>query len=152
MDLDWRKWVRRLVTIWRSSLLVRTVAITLVLSTLAVGVIGAFVSITVGNNLSHSRTQQLLPQADNATSLVQNLFNTTNGTGATTSTEDAAGTAYTDVLQSASNSSHFRIAILRSPGQPGAHVPSDRATPSPNFTIGLISKTLRAEVQTNANK
>jgi two-component system sensor histidine kinase MtrB len=149
MSFDWRAWLRRLPRLWRSSLQLRTVAITLVLSALAVGIIGASVSVAVGNNLFHSRTQQLLAQAASANSLVQSLFSTTVGQGATTSTEDAASAAYTDVLQSSSNSSDTRIAILRSRGQPGPHVPSDLATPdpSPQFTIRLISASLRTEVE-----
>ncbi|MCU1599101.1 MAG: two-component system, OmpR family, sensor histidine kinase MtrB [Actinomycetota bacterium] len=151
MAFDWREWLRRGLRLWRSSLQVRTVAITLVLSTLAVGIIGAYVSISVGTNLFHSRTQQLLSQADRATSLVQNLFNSTSGQAGTTSTEDAAGTAYTDVLESSSNTAGTLIAILRSPGQPGPHVPNDIATQGQTPpTTQLISQALRKEVAASA--
>ncbi|MCU1470282.1 MAG: histidine kinase [Glaciihabitans sp.] len=149
-DFDWRAWLSRLVRVWRSSLQVRTVAITIVLSTIAVGIIGAYVSISVGTNLFHSRTQQLLVQADRATSIVQSLFNSTNGPGSTTTTESAATTAYTDVLQSSSNTSGTFIAILRSPHQSGPHVPSDVATPPGPEATKLISAELRTRVQATA--
>jgi two-component system sensor histidine kinase MtrB len=152
MRFDWRDWLRRAVRLWRSSLQVRTVAITLILSTVAVGVIGAYVSITVGNNLFHSRTSQLLTQAGRANSLVQNLFDTTAGQGSTTTTESAAGTAYTDVLQSSSNTAGTLIAILRIPGQRGPHVPNDIATQGQTPpTTQLISQALRDEVAASSS-
>ena len=107
---DWRGWFGRGVRLWRSSLLVRTVAITLILSTVAVGVIGAYISISVGSSLFSSRRDQLLTQASRATATVQSLFDATSEQGATTDIEDAASTAYSDVLLS--NASTARIAIL----------------------------------------
>ncbi|HEY4268522.1 MAG TPA: MtrAB system histidine kinase MtrB [Galbitalea sp.] len=150
-DFDWRAWVSRGIRLWRSSLQLRTVAITILLSALAVFVIGAYVSISVGTNLFHSRTEQLLSQADRATSLVQNLFNSSSGPGATVTTESAATTAYTDVLQSSSNTSNTLIAILRTPGQKGPHVPNDVATPPGPEATKLISSELRKRVQAASN-
>ena len=149
-DFDWRAWVRRGLRVWRSSLQLRTVAITILLSTIAVGIIGAYISFTVGTNLFHSRTQQLLVQADRATSLVQNLFNTTTGQGATTSTEEAATTAFSDVQQSSANTTGTLIAILRSPGQRGPHVPANVATT--NSTVKLVPDDLRKRVAASAKQ
>ncbi len=151
-DFDWRSWVSRVLRLWRSSLQFRTVATTILLSAVAVGIIGAYVSISVGTNLFHSRTQQLLAQADRATSLVQTLFNSTNGQGATTTTESAATTAYSDVLQSSANTSGTLIAILRSPNQTGPHVPNDVATPPGPEATKLISAELRHKVESTRDQ
>ena len=141
---DWRSWLRRALRLWRTSLLTRTVTITLLLSTLAVGVIGAYIAISVGNNLFDSRRDQLLAQAARATGTVQNAFNLTTGQGSTVNTEDATSTAYSDVLQSSANSSTTQIAILRTPGQSGPRVPIDIGT-SPT-TRNLVSSALRKVV------
>jgi two-component system sensor histidine kinase MtrB len=149
-DFDWRALLSRGIRLWRSSLQVRTVAITILLSAIAVGGIGAYVSISVGTNLFHSRSAQLLAQADRATSIVQTLFNTTTGQGATTNVEDAASTAYSDVLQSSSNTAGTLIAIRRSPGQSGPHVPSDVATTKD--TVALIPADLRKRILASATE
>jgi two-component system sensor histidine kinase MtrB len=141
---DWRSWLRRALRLWRTSLLTRTVAITLLLSTLAVGVIGAYIAISVGNNLFDSRRDQLLAQAARATGTVQNAFNLTTGQGSTLNTEDATSTAYSDVLQSNASTADAQIAILRTPGQSGPRVPIDIATTS--STKNLVSSALRKVV------
>ncbi len=143
---DWRGWLRRGVRLWRTSLLTRTVSITLLLSTLAVGIIGSYVAISVGNNLFDSRRDQLLAQATRATGTVQNAFNLTIGQGSTINIEDATSTAYTDVLQSnASATGTTQIAILRTPGQSGPRVPVDVAT-NGNATKNLVSSSLRKTI------
>ena len=143
---DWRGWLRRGVRLWRTSLLTRTVSITLLLSTLAVGIIGSYVAISVGNNLFDSRRDQLLAQAARATGTVQNAFNLTIGQGSTINIEDATSTAYTDVLQSnATATGTTQIAILRTPGQSGPRVPVDVAT-NGNATKNLVSSSLRKTI------
>ena len=53
--LTWRSWLLRAQRLWRSSLQVRTVTISVVMSTIAVGIIGAYMSISVGANLFDTR-------------------------------------------------------------------------------------------------
>jgi two-component system sensor histidine kinase MtrB len=145
---NWRDWLRRLVKLWRSSLQLRTVAATIVLSAIAVGVIGAYVSISVGTNLFESRRDQLLSQAERATATVQTAFNATAESG----TESAALNAYTVVLQTNATTAGTLVAILRSPGQPGPRVPIDIATQPSDFTKSLISPELRAKVAASSNE
>jgi two-component system, OmpR family, sensor histidine kinase MtrB len=140
-NFNWRRWLRNAVRLWRTSLLTRTVSITLLLSTVAVGVIGAYISISVGTNLFDARRDQLLAQAARATSTVQNAFNLTTGQGSTVNIEDATSTAYSDVLQSSAGTD---IAILRTPGQSGPRVPTDVATTP--ATKKLVSSGLRKTV------
>ena len=140
---DWRGWLRRGVRLWRTSLLTRTVSITLILSALAVGIIGSYIAISVGTKLFDSRRDQLLSQAARATGTVQNAFNLTIGQGSSVNIEDATSTAYSDVLQS-NASPGTQIAILRTPGQSGPRIPVDVATgPS---TKTLVSSALRRVV------
>ena len=141
---DWRSWLRRGLRLWRTSLLTRTVTITLLLSTVAVGVIGAYIAISVGNNLFDARRGQLLTQAARATGTVQNAFNLTTGQGSTVNTEDATSTAYSDVLQSSASTAGTQIAILRTPGQSGPRVPIDIGTTT--TTKNLVSAALRKVV------
>ncbi len=139
---EWRRWLRRGIRQWRTSLLTRTVTLTLLLSTIAVLVIGGFISISVGNNLFDSRRDQLLAQASRATATVQSAFNLTSEQGSTLDLEDATSTAYSDVLQSSANTSGTtQIAILRSPHQPGPRVPTDVGTTPDTKT--LVSSALR---------
>jgi two-component system sensor histidine kinase MtrB len=151
-DWDWREWLSRLVRLWRTSLQLRTVASTVLLSALAVGIIGAYISISVGTNLFDSRLGQLLPQAERASGTVQTLFNATAGQGATTNTEDASGTAFAAVLQSNASTAGTLIAILRTPGQSGPRVPSDLATLPTATTVSLISSALRQKVAASATQ
>lgn len=66
-DFDWRAWLQRMATLWRSSLQLRTVAITVVLSGVAITVIGATMAFSVGANLFDSRKTQLISTSENAT-------------------------------------------------------------------------------------
>ena len=65
-DFSWRAILRHAGRLWRTSLQLRTVAITVVLSTLAVSIIGAYVSVSVGTNLFDSRRDQLLASSARA--------------------------------------------------------------------------------------
>jgi two-component system sensor histidine kinase MtrB len=149
-DFDWREGLSRLVRLWRTSLQLRTVASTVVLSAVAVGIIGAYMSISVGANLFDSRLSQLLAQSERASGTVQTLFNATAEQGATTDTEDASNNAYSQVLQSNASTAGTLIAILRTPGQSGPRVPSDVATTT--TTTNLISETLRKRVAASATE
>jgi two-component system sensor histidine kinase MtrB len=147
---NWRKWLRSAVRLWRTSLLTRTVSITLILSTLAVGIIGVYIAFSVGTNLFDARRDQLLAQAARATSTVQNAFYLTTGEGSTANIEDATSTAYTDVLQSNASTPGIQIAILRTPGQSGPRVPVD-VTTNGLATKDLVSSALRKTVADSKN-
>ena len=73
-DLDWRAWLDKLGRLWRSSLQVRTVAITVLLSAVAVFVIGGYMSFSVGTNLFDSRRVDLTATSEKATLAGQRIF------------------------------------------------------------------------------
>ena len=74
-DWDWRGFLERLARLWRSSLQLRTVITTVVLSGLAVIVIGASISFSVGANLFDLRKDQVLSTSATAVLTGQSVFN-----------------------------------------------------------------------------
>ena len=73
----WQAFLRLLgapFRLWRSSLLTRTVAITVTLSGLAVTVIGGYMSLTIADSLFTGRVNQILSETARATSTAQALF------------------------------------------------------------------------------
>ncbi len=145
-DFDVRAWIERLRRLWSTSLQLRTVAITVVLSGVAVAIIGAFMSFSVGTNLFDDRRAQLIGTSQNATLAGQSVFdNATEQTGVVdldATMQDAA-----DAIASAasSGSRNTQFAILRSPGQEG---PSE-ITSGLNID-SIISPELRTAVQGSA--
>ncbi|NEM90825.1 MtrAB system histidine kinase MtrB [Galbitalea soli] len=148
MQFDWRSWLARLTHLWSSSLQFRTVAATVVLSSIAVGIIGSYVSFSIGTNLFDARRDQLLAASANANDAVQTLFNSTADQGGSTDVENAATDAFNLILRSNANASTTgtRIAILRSPDQPGPRVPADLASIPGRATELLVSPELRKAV------
>jgi two-component system sensor histidine kinase MtrB len=113
----WRVWLDRSTRLWRESLQLRTIAITLALSVIAVTVIGLYVSSSVRSNLFDQRREQVVAEAGRATLAAQQEF---------TQAEDL-GSADLQSVQSAATEAIQRIvstaplvAFLRVPGEPGA--------------------------------
>ncbi|CAN5282672.1 two-component system sensor histidine kinase MtrB [soil metagenome] len=141
-QFDWRGLVRGAASIWRTSLQVRTVAITVVLSALAVTAIGGFMSYSVGNNLFNSRVQQLLRVSQLANDAAQDRF-TQAGESATPDLEGAMKAAIQAAAATAGAGS-TSIAILRTPGQDGPNLPTDLTTGG--FQGTMVSQSLRDRV------
>ena len=73
----WRAFLQGLaapVDMWRSSLLARTVTLTVGLSGLAVTLIGGYMSLTIADNLFAGRTDQILGETTRAATVAQTLF------------------------------------------------------------------------------
>lgn len=143
--VDWRAWIARLVTLWRSSLQVRTVAITVVLSAIAVFLIGGYISVSVGTNLYDARRAELEATSANATLTGQRFFDESVEQLGTDDLDVLIYDAARDIAAAASTPAGTQYAILRTPGQPGAPSPQDIA--SRGLDAGLISPELRESVQ-----
>src|SRR5512133_76471 len=82
--VDWRSWgswrrlTRRLRRSWRSSLQFRTVAITVVASGAAIGLVGVYMSVSVGNDLFQSRLTQVLVDSNRATAAAQGILDSSD--------------------------------------------------------------------------
>ena len=147
-DFDVRAWIDRLVQLWSTSLQLRTVAITVVLSGVAVAVIGGYMSFSVGSNLFDARRDQLISTSQNATLAGQRVFDDATeqlGTEDLDATmqdaaDEIASAAASNVGQNSTSSTQY--AILRTPGQQG---PSE-ITSNPDIAR-LISPELRKAVE-----
>jgi len=129
MRVDWRNWregLRRIARLWRGSLRIRTVAITVLLSAIAITAIGAYISTSVSSNLFQQRLQQVTTQAGRATTSAQTVFTQTQDLSDSTDFESAEDNA-TSAIQ-ATVSSATLIAILRAPDQPGPSLMENRAS------------------------
>ena len=144
--LDWRDWPRTIARLWRSSLQLRTVAITVILSSLTVGIIGAYMSLSVGSNLFDLRRSQVLDSSSRATLAAQGRYD------AVEDSDSVDLDSVTQLALSAANqaaSSPTTIAILRTPGQPGPGSPVDRISGS---DAALISPELRSSVASSEER
>ena len=136
-DWDWRGFIERLARLWRSSLQLRTVVTTVVLSGFAVIVIGAFISVSVGNNLFEQRKDQVLTTSATAVLSGQSVFN--DATEQLTSEDlDVTGVS---AITAVSQVSGADVAIL--PGNGECRI--SRQT-SAGFDEELISPELRTKV------
>lgn len=135
LRFDWRDWLSRLLRLWSRSLRVRTVAITVVLSAIAVTVIGAYISTSVSSNLFDQRLKQVTTEASRATTSAQAVFSQAQELSQDTdleTVEDNATTAIKGIVSSAP-----LVAILRSPGQDGPSLMENRASEGFNETLYL---------------
>ena len=129
MRVDWRNWrdvPRRLARMWGGSLRIRTVAITVLLSAIAITAIGAYISTSVSSNLFSQRLTLITTEASKATLGAQQVFTqaaTLSETSDLESVEDNATSAIKGTV-----SSLPLIAILRVPGQDGPSLMENRAS------------------------
>jgi two-component system sensor histidine kinase MtrB len=144
--LDWRAWLGRLGSMWRSSLQLRTVAFTVVLSAIAVFIIGGYMSFSVGTNLFDSRREQLTATSENATLAGQRIFTEAAEQLSSEDIEVTTESAASVIARAASTTSGTEFAILRTPGQEGQRSPADIRSPGLN-TDAVISPELRKAVQ-----
>ena len=144
---DWRSLGNRAASLWRASLQLRTVAISVALSALAVGIIGAYISFSIGNNLFALRLEQALDSAERSNLAAQARFDAAEN-GSSADLQNAMDTAAQAALQSASTSgvdTQTLLAILRSDGQSGPRIPINKVSPGLD-TQTVIPKELVALV------
>jgi two-component system, OmpR family, sensor histidine kinase MtrB len=141
---SWRSWPGSIAGLWRSSLQFRTVSITVLLSGVAIVIVGAYMSVSIGNDLFQSRLSQVLLDSNRATTAAQGVLDSSDATdrvqvqmllGSTTTTISAA-------------SSSNLIAVFRVPGQePSTVAPQDFSRFG--ASTDAITPELRAAVQEN---
>jgi two-component system, OmpR family, sensor histidine kinase MtrB len=121
--VDVRALADRLLHLWRGSLQLRTVAITVLLSTIAVTVIGGFISTSVRANLFDSRRVQVVDEAERATVNAQTEF-TSSAETADRQDLDVVRARVQEIIQRSTPSQDL-LAILRAPDQPGVGAMQD---------------------------
>jgi two-component system, OmpR family, sensor histidine kinase MtrB len=141
---SWRSWPRRVVARWRSSLQFRTVTITVLLSGLAIVMVGVYMSASIGNDLFQSRLNQVLLDSNRATTAAQGILDSSDASDRV-QIQALLGSAQTSIT--AASSSRL-IAVFRVPGQdPSTVAPQDFSRFGES--TGAISPALRAAVQEN---
>jgi len=140
---DWRATLARAVQRWRSSLQLRTVALTVVLSGLAVTVIGGYVVTSVRANLFDQYREQVVAEAGRAILAAQGEFTQADESGVDDDLEVVQYNAFTAMR--AIISSQPLVAMLRAPGQTGQPLVDDQA--SGEFSEAtMVSPALRTAV------
>ena len=144
--LRWRTWLPRVAGAWRSSLLFRTVAITVVLSGVAVTVIGTSIAVSIGANLTDQRREQVEAESQRATLLAQNIFDSATATEGSDQAglEALQNEAQAAVLSSTTSPGGTSIAILRTPGQTTARALQNVA--SAGFPDRVVTTEMRDAV------
>lgn len=141
--MRWRAFRAAVVRTWRTSLQFRTVAITVVLSGLAVTIIGGYMSVVIGDNLFSSRRDQVEAEHARATLLAQDYF--ANAVAADDVSQldfdTLSGEVQTRILSSTTSPGGTGFAMLRVPGQTTQFVM--QPTQSRGFSPALLSDDLR---------
>jgi two-component system sensor histidine kinase MtrB len=142
----WRNVPSQLARVWRTSLHVRTVAITLLLTGAAILVTGIYMSLSISNDLYQSRLDQALRDSSRATTAAQSALNASD-ISSVDSGKNLLSSALTTVQ--ASTSSRL-VAAYRVPGQDTTTpAPPDRGSPGLNL---VITDSLRQQVQNGGTK
>jgi len=141
LTFTWRSLVQRVRRLWRSSLQLRTVAITVLLSTVAVTIISGYMSISIATNLYEARKNQALAEARQATVSVQELFDSSVSANGTIDVEAVNRTAQTRIRSVASSPGGTEFAILRTPGQ------TTEVTMTPGRTRNLDESVISDELK-----
>jgi len=142
--LDWRDWLARARRLWRTSLQLRTVAITVALSTVAVTIISGYMSLSIATNLYEARKQQVLAEARQATASAQQIFDSSVTQTGTIDLETANGAAQTTIRSAGSNPGGTQYAILRTEGQQTPQIMLSTSTQE--LDLSVISPELRSQV------
>lgn len=141
---SWRELPRRLAALWRRSLQFRTVIITLALSSLAIFVIGLYISFSIASNLFQNQLDDVLDRSNDATGAAQSILNASDAADRAALQSLMASTVATVQSVSGSNA----IAYFRVPGESAVPIaPPGQIAPA--LGDGVITPELRERVQQN---
>jgi two-component system sensor histidine kinase MtrB len=143
---NWRLWPVLLGSTWRRSLQFRTVSISVILSGIAILLVGVYMSVSIGNDLFQSRLSQVLLDSNRATSAAQGILDSSDAIDRV-QVQTLLGAARTSIT---TTSSSQMIAVLRVPGQESSTVAPQDSTFG--LSTNVISEDLRTEVQQNAGE
>lgn len=143
MRWRWRAWWNRLIHLWRGSLRTRTIVITVVLSAIAVTVIGVVISTSVRTNLFDSRRDQVLAEASRAAEQAQRMFTNAAELGDAGDVQATADSALDAVLRSTTAG---YLGLLRAPGQVDIPQLVDERASFVDFRTRFVSRDLAGVV------
>jgi two-component system sensor histidine kinase MtrB len=140
----WRLWPRFALGRWRASLQLRTVAITVLLSGVAIATVGGYMLASIGNDLFQSRLSQVLLDSNRATTAAQGILDASDAVDRV-DVANLLGSARTSVT--AASSSRL-VAAFRVPGQDASTVvPQDFSYFGQSTAV--ITPELRQQVKEN---
>jgi len=116
--LDVRAWWAHVARLWRSSLALRTVAMTVALSSVAAVAVGVTIAASVGTSLFESRRDQLVTLSQNATVQAQLVVDRAAEDSAAEADAVARDAARVILSTAATTSGNTMYAIELAPGQP----------------------------------
>lgn len=133
--------------LWRRSLQLRTVIVSLALSTVAILLVGIYMSVSISNDLFNTRLNQVLAESQRATSTAQRIFDSSVVTDRA-AVQSVMNTARQGIRDSSSST---LIAVFRAPSekQNANLAPQDFSSPE---LPGVISTELRSSVQKSADQ
>ena len=125
---DARGWFVRSTRLWRASLQLRTVTITLMLTSAAIILVGGYISLSVANDLFQSRRDAALNESRRAVMAAQTTLD-----AADVSERDSVRTLLDAALRSVQlTTASSLIAAYRIPGQElSDNLPPDRKSAAP---------------------
>ena len=142
----WRALPRQLAALWRRSLQFRTVIITLSLSSLAIFVIGLYISFSVASNLFKQQLDQVLDASNQATTAAQRILDSSDAADRA-SLQSVMSSALEQVIRVSGSSA---VAVYREPSEAFSLIaPPDRVAPSIG---GVITPDLRTRVEENPDQ
>ncbi|HWH98603.1 MAG TPA: MtrAB system histidine kinase MtrB [Pseudolysinimonas sp.] len=143
MRFDWRAYLARAMQLWRGSLQLRTVALTVALSGLSVLIVGGYIVTSVRGNLFDQNRDQAVAEASRAILAAQQEFTDAEESGVVDDLEVVQSQAFDSMR--AIISSEPLLAMFRAPGQSGAPPVLDQA--SRDFVKEtMVSPSLRTAV------
>ncbi len=134
--------------LFRRFLQVRAVFTTVVLSGIALLIVGGFLSYSIGNGLYQTRVNQILAESERGVVEVQNTFS-----ASTVTDEIALQTLLNSVvpsLESLGTVDSRKIALLRTPGQVGAQILQSPI--SADLDTAVIPLDLKTQVRASSGK
>ncbi|MBT1605177.1 MtrAB system histidine kinase MtrB [Curtobacterium flaccumfaciens] len=151
-----RRWLRRawrpIAYLWRRSLMFRSVAITVMTTGLAVGIIGTAVMVSISTNVYSQRRDQIESESARATIVAQGIFDaaTAGEDNNQSELETLQNEARQAILSNTTSPGGTSIAIERSPDQSTAQTLQTIA--SQGFPDAVITDALRKEVAQNTGR
>ena len=140
---EWRAWLHRAAALWRGSLQLRAVALTLLLSGVAVIAVAGVIVTSVRANLFDQSRDRVVAEAGRAALAAQAVFTQAADAGVTDELDPVWSTA-SDSVRDITSASPL-IALFRVPGQSGRAPLVNRA--SSDFSADtMLSPELRAAV------
>ena len=115
--LRWRSLLDRIGRLWSSSLQLRTVAVTVLLSSVAATLIGGYMATSVGTNLFDQRRAELMALSQNATLVGQRFLDEAAEQRSADEVDAIVSDASVSILSAASSTAGTLFAIRASPGQ-----------------------------------